>query len=117
MSDTGRAPRPITGTIRAACGNSSWATMMHVQYLSTNVQRGSTRNYHRFVGSEYSCTAIPSRSSFDYTIGLLVVSFIIGLPLDRIPPSSADSFFLNLRAASPRSLWLRLLEEPSLVAI
>ena len=49
----------------------------------------------------------PSNSStFDYTIGLLVVSFIIGLTLDRIHPSSADSFFLNLRAASPRSLWL-----------
>jgi glucose uptake protein len=43
---------------------------------------------------------------FDYTVGLLVVSLIIGMTLGRIHPSSADSFFLNLRAASPRSLWL-----------
>jgi hypothetical protein len=80
---------------------------MHVQYLSTNVQRGPTRNYHRFVGSRCSPrTLIPSLSSFDYTISLLVVSFIIGLTLDRIHPSSADSFFLYLRATSPRNLWL-----------
>jgi glucose uptake protein len=39
----------------------------------------------------------------DYTAGLLVVSLIIGLTLGRIHPLSADSFFLNLRAASPRA--------------
>jgi hypothetical protein len=39
----------------------------------------------------------------DYTAGLLVVSLIIGMTLGRIHPSSADSFFLNLRAASPRA--------------
>jgi glucose uptake protein len=43
---------------------------------------------------------------FDYTVGLLVVSLIIGLTLGRIDPSSPESFVLNLRTASPRSLWL-----------
>ncbi len=43
---------------------------------------------------------------FDYTIGLLVCSVLFGLTLGRIDPSSPDSFFLNLRAASQRSLWL-----------
>jgi glucose uptake protein len=43
---------------------------------------------------------------FDYTLGLLVIALTIGLTLGRIHPFSADSFFLNLRAASPRSLWL-----------
>jgi glucose uptake protein len=42
----------------------------------------------------------------DYTAGLLVVSLIIGLTLGRIHSSSADRFFLNLRAASPRVVWL-----------
>ena len=32
---------------------------------------------------------------FDYTVGLLVVSLIIGMTLGRIHPSSTDSFFLN----------------------
>ena len=36
---------------------------------------------------------------FDYTVGLLVVSLIIGLTLGRIDPSAPDSFVLNLRAA------------------
>jgi glucose uptake protein len=43
---------------------------------------------------------------FDYTLGLLVIALTIGLTLGRIHPFSADSFFLNLRAASPQSLWL-----------
>ncbi len=43
---------------------------------------------------------------FDYTIGLLVCSVLFGLTLGQIDPSSPDSFFLNLRAASQRSLWL-----------
>jgi glucose uptake protein len=43
---------------------------------------------------------------FDYTFGLLVCSIIFGLTLGQIDPSSPDSFFLNLRAASQRSLWL-----------
>jgi glucose uptake protein len=34
---------------------------------------------------------------FDYTVGLLVVSLIIGLTLGRIDPSAPDSFVLNLR--------------------
>jgi glucose uptake protein len=42
----------------------------------------------------------------DYTLGLLVVSLIIGLTLGRIHSSSPDSFFLNLQADGPRSLWL-----------
>jgi glucose uptake protein len=43
---------------------------------------------------------------FDYTLGLLVCSLIFGLTLGQIDPSSRESFFLNLRAASGRSLWL-----------
>jgi glucose uptake protein len=43
---------------------------------------------------------------FDYTLGLIACSVIFGLTLGQINPSSPDSFFLNLRAASPRSLWL-----------
>src|ERR1700735_4709761 len=43
---------------------------------------------------------------FDYSIGLLVLSLCIGLTLGRIDPLSPDSFLLNLRAASPRALWL-----------
>jgi glucose uptake protein len=43
---------------------------------------------------------------FDYTFGLLVCSILFGLTLGQIDPSSADSFFLNLHAASLRSLWL-----------
>jgi glucose uptake protein len=43
---------------------------------------------------------------FDYTLGLLVIALTIGLTLGRIHPSSVDSFVLNLRAASARSLWL-----------
>jgi glucose uptake protein len=43
---------------------------------------------------------------FDYTVGLLVVSLIIGPTLCRIDPSSPESFVLNLRAASPRAVWL-----------
>jgi glucose uptake protein len=43
---------------------------------------------------------------FDYTFGLLVCSIIFGLTLGQIDRSSPDSFFLNLRAASQRSLWL-----------
>jgi glucose uptake protein len=42
----------------------------------------------------------------DYTFGLLICSVIFGLSLGQIVPSSPDSFFLNLRAASQRSLWL-----------
>jgi glucose uptake protein len=42
----------------------------------------------------------------DYTFGLLICSVIFGLTLGQIDPSSPDSFFLNLRAASQRSLWL-----------
>ncbi len=43
---------------------------------------------------------------FDYSLGLIACSLIIGLTLGQINPSSPDSFFLNLRAASPRSLLL-----------
>ena len=43
---------------------------------------------------------------FDYSLGLLAFALIIGLTLGQINPSSPDSFFLNLRAASPRSLLL-----------
>jgi glucose uptake protein len=42
----------------------------------------------------------------DYTFGLLICSVIFGLTLGQIDPSSPDSFFLNLRGASQRSLWL-----------
>jgi glucose uptake protein len=42
---------------------------------------------------------------FDYTFGLLICSVIFGLTLGQIDPSSPASFFLNLRAASERSLW------------
>ena len=43
---------------------------------------------------------------FDYSLGLLACSLFIGLTLGQINPSSPESFFLNLRAASPRSLLL-----------
>jgi len=43
---------------------------------------------------------------FDYTVGLMVCSVIFGLTLGRVHPSSPESFFLNLRSASPRALWL-----------
>ena len=43
---------------------------------------------------------------FDYTVGLLLCSLIFGLTLGQMDPSSPQSFFLNLRAASQRSLWL-----------
>jgi glucose uptake protein len=43
---------------------------------------------------------------FDYSLGLLACSLFIGLTLGQINPSSPQSFFLNLRAASPRSLFL-----------
>jgi glucose uptake protein len=43
---------------------------------------------------------------FDYTLGLLLCSLIFGLTLGQVDPTSPQSFFLNLRAASPRSLWL-----------
>ena len=42
----------------------------------------------------------------DYTFGLLICSVIFGLTLGQIDPFAPDSFFLNLRAASQRSLWL-----------
>jgi glucose uptake protein len=43
---------------------------------------------------------------FDYTVGLLLCSLIFGLTLGQIDPSSPQSFFMNLRAASQRSLCL-----------
>jgi glucose uptake protein len=43
---------------------------------------------------------------FDYSLGLFLCSIIFGLTLGQIHPASPDSFFLNLRGASPRSLWL-----------
>lgn len=43
---------------------------------------------------------------FDYTLGLLLCSLIFGLTLGQLDPTSPQSFFLNLRAASPRSLGL-----------
>ena len=43
---------------------------------------------------------------FDYTLGLLVCAVIFGLTLGQTHPSSPDSFFLNLHAASGRSVWL-----------
>lgn len=43
---------------------------------------------------------------FDYSIGLLLCSVIFGLTFGQVHPSSADSFFLNLHAASARSFWL-----------
>ena len=43
---------------------------------------------------------------FDYSLGLLLCAVIFGLTLGQVHPASADSFLLNLRAASIRSLWL-----------
>jgi glucose uptake protein len=43
---------------------------------------------------------------FDYTLGLLVCSLIFGLTLGQTDSSSPESFFLNLRAASQRSVLL-----------
>jgi glucose uptake protein len=43
---------------------------------------------------------------FDYTLGFLVCAVIFGLTLGQTDPSSPDSFFLNLHAASERSLLL-----------
>ncbi len=43
---------------------------------------------------------------FDYTVGLLLCSLIFGLTLGQTDPSSPQSFFMNLHAASQRSLWL-----------
>jgi glucose uptake protein len=43
---------------------------------------------------------------FDYSIGLALCSVIVALTLGRLDPASPDSFFLNLLAASPRSMWL-----------
>jgi glucose uptake protein len=43
---------------------------------------------------------------FDYSIGLLLCSVLVALTLGRLDPASPDSFFLNLQAASPRSVWL-----------
>jgi glucose uptake protein len=43
---------------------------------------------------------------FDYSIGLLLCSLLVALTLGRLDPASPDSFFLNLQAASPRSVWL-----------
>jgi glucose uptake protein len=43
---------------------------------------------------------------FDYTLGLLVCSLVFGLTLGQTDSSSPDSFLLNLRAASQRSLLL-----------
>jgi len=41
---------------------------------------------------------------FDYTLGFVVCALIFGLTLGQTDPSSPDSFFLNLRAASQRSV-------------
>lgn len=41
---------------------------------------------------------------FDYTFAFLVCSLIFGLTLGQIHPSSPQSFFLNLKAASQRNL-------------
>lgn len=46
---------------------------------------------------------------FDYSIGLLLCSVMVALTLGRLDPASPDSFFLNLLAASPRSVWLAFL--------
>ncbi len=43
---------------------------------------------------------------FDYTVGLLLCSLIFGLTLGQTDRSSPESFFMNLHAASQRSLWL-----------
>ena len=40
----------------------------------------------------------------DYTFGLLAASILFGLTLGRTDPASANSFFLNLHAASARSI-------------
>ena len=40
----------------------------------------------------------------DYTLGLLTASILFSLTLGRTDPASADSFFLNLRASSTRSI-------------
>jgi glucose uptake protein len=42
----------------------------------------------------------------DYSIGLLLCSVMVALTLGRLDPTSPDSFFRNLQAASPRSVWL-----------
>jgi hypothetical protein len=43
---------------------------------------------------------------FDYTIGLVLCSVLFGLTLGQVDPALPDSFLLNLRAASERSVWL-----------
>src|ERR1700690_1553670 len=43
---------------------------------------------------------------FDYTLGLLLYSRTVGLRLGQMAPTSPPTFFLNLRAASQRSLLL-----------
>ncbi len=42
----------------------------------------------------------------DYSIGLALCSVIVALTLGRLHPASPDSVFLNLQAASARSIWL-----------
>jgi glucose uptake protein len=41
---------------------------------------------------------------FDYNLGLLACALAIGLTLGNLHPATPDSFFTNLRTASPRSL-------------
>ena len=43
---------------------------------------------------------------FDYSLGIILCAVIFALTLGHIHPAAADSFFLNLHAASTRSLWL-----------
>ncbi len=43
---------------------------------------------------------------FDYTLGLMVCSVLFGLTLGQMNASSPESFLMNLKAASQRSLWL-----------
>ena len=40
----------------------------------------------------------------DYTLGLLAASVLFGLTLGHSDPASADSFFINLHCADPRSI-------------
>ena len=63
---------------------------------------GSWANTQKITGSRWPFELY----YFDYTLGLLLCAVLFGLTLGQIDPSSPDSFLLNLRVASPRSLWL-----------
>src|SRR5579859_864133 len=115
--------------IKAAGRNSSWATVMHVQYLCSNVHRGHTRNYHRFVVSKFPAMLIPShppdgpRPALLGTLGLPLenqrpfdlnyfddtirpLSLCIGLIYRRNDPLSSDCFILDHAPRRQAGRWL-----------